>query len=134
MGTLDQSKAEQIAKAACEFEQQRTGHMPKSVRVILSGDTLVITLHGVLTPAEIALAKHPAGAAQLREFHRQLFQSSVDSLWRKIEAIANVEVREASSEIESSAGAVVHVFTSGAVVQVFVLGESVATETWAGAV
>jgi hypothetical protein len=38
--------AKQVALAACEFEQQRTGNVPKSVTVVLSEDTLVITLHG----------------------------------------------------------------------------------------
>ena len=52
---------------------RRTGHVPKSVTVVLSESTLVITLHGALSPAEKALAKSPAGAAQVQEFHRQLF-------------------------------------------------------------
>ena len=44
---MDQSKAtmaQQLAQAACAFEQQRTGHVPQSVTVVLSEDTLVITL------------------------------------------------------------------------------------------
>ena len=41
--------AEQIAQAATAFQQQRTGHEPKSVSVVLSGDTLVVTLHGTHT-------------------------------------------------------------------------------------
>jgi uncharacterized protein YbcI len=46
------SATRQIARAAMKFEQQRTGHLPKSVTVVLSGETLVITLHGALSPAE----------------------------------------------------------------------------------
>src|SRR5437660_922415 len=64
--------ARQIAKAAVTFEQRRTGnHLPKSVTVVLSEGTLVITLHGALSPAERALAESPAGAAKMQEFHRQ---------------------------------------------------------------
>jgi uncharacterized protein YbcI len=44
------SMAKQIARAVIEFERQTTGRVPKSVTVVLSGDTLVITLHGALTP------------------------------------------------------------------------------------
>src|SRR5690349_21947129 len=40
--------AQQIAQAASAFEQQRTGHAPTAVTVILSEDTLVITLRGGL--------------------------------------------------------------------------------------
>ena len=57
--------AQQVAQAASAFQQQRTGHAPKAVTVVLSDNTLVITLHGVLSPAEEALAKSPAGTAQV---------------------------------------------------------------------
>ena len=47
--------------------------------VVLSDTTLVITLHGALSPLERALAKTPDGAAQVQEFHRQLFANAADS-------------------------------------------------------
>src|SRR5580698_5017886 len=78
---VDNSKltmAQQIADAASAFEQLRTGHGPKSVTVVLSEETLVVTLHGALSPAEKALAQTPAGAAQVQDFHRQLFNDSAD--------------------------------------------------------
>ena len=37
--------SQQIAQAAIAFEQQRTGHTPKSVTVVISDNTLMITLH-----------------------------------------------------------------------------------------
>jgi len=57
--------AQQIAQAAVAFEQKRTGHTPQSVTVILSDNTLMITLHGALSLAEKALAKTPVGAAKV---------------------------------------------------------------------
>jgi len=72
--------AEQIAQAASTFQQQRTGHVPSAVTVVLSEDTLVITLHGALSPAEKALAKTPEGAVKVQDFHRQLFASSAEPL------------------------------------------------------
>ena len=80
MDKSNSTMAQQIAEAASAFEQLRTGHGPKSVTVVLSEDTLVITLHGALSPAEKALAQTPAGAAQVQDFHRQLFTDSADSL------------------------------------------------------
>ncbi len=71
MNDSKSSKAQQIAKAAIAFEQRRTGnHVPKSVTVVLSEGTLVITLHEALSPAERVLSQSPAGAAQMQEFHR----------------------------------------------------------------
>jgi uncharacterized protein YbcI len=125
--------AQQIAKAAIAFEQRRTGnHLPKSVTVVLSEGTLVITLHEALSPAERVLAKSPAGAIQMQEYHRQLFANSSDELRQEIQRITGMEVREATAEIEPATGAVVQAFTTGTVVQVFLLAGSAATETWSG--
>lgn len=124
--------AQQVAQAASDFQAQRTGHVPKAVTVVLSEDTLVVTMHEALSPAEKALARSPAGAAQVQEFHRQLFTNSSDSLRREIRRITGVEVREAAAEIETSSGLVVHAFTTGTMVQVFLLAHGVAAEAWRG--
>jgi uncharacterized protein YbcI len=125
--------AHQIAQAAIAFEQRRTGnHEPKSVTVVLSEGTLVITLHDALSPAEKALARTPVGAAQFRELHRQLFANSSDSLRQEIKRITGMEVCEATAEVEPITGTVVQAFTTGNVVQVFQLAGSVPTETWSG--
>jgi uncharacterized protein YbcI len=102
------------------------------VTVVLSEDTLVITLHGALSAAEKAMARNPAGAAQLQEFHRQLFTSSSESLREEIKRITGVEVREAAAEVETTTGTVVQAFTTGTVVQVFLLARSVPADTWSG--
>ena len=71
--------AQQVAEAAAAFEKQRTGHAPQAVTVVLGDETLVITLHGALSPAERALAQTPEGAAQVQDFHRQLFNDSAET-------------------------------------------------------
>jgi uncharacterized protein YbcI len=132
MENLDPSVAQQIAQAAIAFQQQRTGHEPKSVAVVLSGDTLLITLHGALSPAEQALAQSPEGAARVQEFHRQLFTDSADELREEIKRITGVEVREAAGEVEPTSGTVVQVFTTGTMVQVFLLARGVPAGIWSG--
>ena len=126
------SKAEQVAQAASDFQHLRTGHAPQAVTVVLSDETLVITLHGALSPAEKALAKTPEGAAKVQDFHRQLFASSAEPLREEIKRITGSNVREAAAEVEPSTGAVVQVFTSGTMVQVFLLEHGIVTETWSG--
>lgn len=113
--------AEQIAQAATAFQQQRTGHQPKSVSVVLGGDTVMVTLHGALSPAEQAMAQSPEGAAKVQEFHRQLFLNSSDTLSQEIKQITGMEVLERSAEVDSTCGPVVEVFPSGTMVQVFLL-------------
>ena len=128
----ESAMARQVAGAAIAFERQRTGHAPESVTVVLSGDALVVTLHGALTPAEKALAQSPAGAARVQEFHRQLFTDAAESFRQEIKRITGVEVREAAAEVETAAGAVVQVFTTGTMVQVFLLARSVPSDAWSG--
>lgn len=134
MNQRTMTMTQQIAEAASAFEQQRTGHAPTAVTVVLSEDTLVITLRGGLSEVEKALACCREGAAQVQGFHRLLFTNSSDSLWKEITRITGVEVREASAEVDSATGTVLHVFTTGTIVQVFLLAQPLPAETWSSAV
>jgi uncharacterized protein YbcI len=129
MNDTESTMAQEISQVAIAYQTERTGHAPASVTVVLSEDTLVITLHDALTPAEKALALSAKGAAQVQEFHRQLFLNSADSLRKEIKRITGREVREAAAEVEPTSGTVVHAFATGNVVQVFMLNECLSTET-----
>ena len=124
MTSVPSTMAQRVAIAAGAFQQQRTGRAPKSVTVVLGEDTLVVTLRGALSPIEHALAQSPAGAAQVQEYHRQLFTDSCGPLRQEIAKITGVEVRDAMAEIEASTGTVVQVFTTGTMVQVFLLADT----------
>lgn len=124
MDQSPQTVAQRIAEMASALQKQRTGHAPTSVTVVLGDDTLVVTMLDALTPAEKTLARSPAGAAQVQEFHRQLFANSSESLRLEIKRITGREVREAAAEVETATGTVVHAFTTGAMVQVFLLKKS----------
>ena len=121
MNEINSHVARQLAHVAGVLQQQRTGVAPKAVTAVLSDETLVVTLHDALTPGEKALSRTPEGAAQVQEFHRQLFCSSSESMRQEIKTITGREVREAAAEIETATGAVVHAFTTGAMVQMFLL-------------
>ena len=113
--------AKQLADVVRQFEEERTGRMPESVTAELVDASLVITLHGELSPVEMDLAKTPDGAAEVQELHRQLFLTSCGSLLKEIEVITGVAVLEATSEVTTD---------TGTVVQVFVLAASVPASTW----
>ena len=126
MDSVSLTMAQRLAEIASTMQEQRTGHAPQAVTVVLSEDTLVVTLHEALTPAEKALAQSPAGAAQVQDFHRQLFSNSCDAFKDEIRRITGRRVREAAAEVEAATGNIVHAFTTGAMVQVFLLTKSVA--------
>lgn len=129
MNNTNSQIAQELAHVAGVLQQQRTGLAPKAVTAILSEDTLVVTMHDALTPAEKALSRTPEGAAQVQEFHRQLFSSSCESMRQEIKRITGREVCEATAEIETETGTVVHAFTTGAMVQVFLLTPAVVPPT-----
>ena len=132
MQKLDSTMAQQVAQAISAFQEQRTGYPPKAVTVVLSDDTLVVTLHEALSPAEMAVARTPEGTAQVQEFHRQLFKSSVDLLREEIKRITGIAVGEAAAEVEATTGAMVHAFTTGTMVQVFQLAGTISADAWNG--
>jgi uncharacterized protein YbcI len=130
MKPTEGTMARRIARAAQEFERTRTGIVPKSVTVVHGDGTLVITVHGSLSPAEKALSRTPAGAAQVQAFHRQLFASGAETLRNDIRHITGVEVREATAEIDPATGTVVAVFASGTTVQIYLLASEIPPEAW----
>jgi uncharacterized protein YbcI len=123
---------QRIAQAASAYERQRAGRLPQAVNVVMVDDTLVITLRGALSQAEMALADSPEEFAQVQEFHRQLFASTSAALRTEIERITGVDVRDAAAEVVSPSGTVAHVSMNGAMVQVFLLAQSVPFGTWSG--
>jgi uncharacterized protein YbcI len=124
--------ARQIAEAIGAFELRTGSYLPKSMTVVLNDRTLVITLHGALSPTERTLAQNPHGADRLEEFHHALFSSDPGSLRQEIKRITGMDVCEASTELEPAEGAAVKVSTSGTVVHVVLLENSVPMDTWSG--
>tara|TARA_R110002111_G_scaffold255157_1_gene321299 strand:+ start:95559 stop:95975 length:417 start_codon:yes stop_codon:yes gene_type:complete len=121
MSVPETKVTQEIANLVRDFQTQSTGHAPTAVNVVLSEDTLVVTVHGALTPAEQTLVRTPAGAAQVQEYHRQLFASSSEPLKQEMKRITGRTVNEALAEVQPATGAILHAFTSGTMVQVFLL-------------
>ena len=78
------------------------------------------------------VAQTPEGAPRVQHFHRQLFADSAETMRMEIKRITGVDVREATAEVGTKTGTVVHGFTSGTMVQVFLLAHGVPAGTWSG--
>jgi uncharacterized protein YbcI len=112
---------EKVGRAARAFEKLRTKHGRNWVAVFMNEDAVVIALHGSLTAAEKTLAQSPAGAAQVWEFHRDLFADVSATLFQKIKSITGMIVRDVIAEIEPTTGGVVQLFTTDTVGEEFLL-------------
>ena len=115
------SISKELAGIALAMQTERTGHSPKAVTVVAGPETVVVTLHEALTPAEKLLARNAAGAAKVEEYHRALFAVSCDELRQEVQRLTGQRVREAAVVVEPATGAIVHAFTSGTLVQIFQL-------------
>ena len=104
MVAIQPTVAQEIAQAAIAFQRECTGHAPESVTVLLGEETLVVTLHEALVPAEKALWRTPEGAARVHEYHRQLFRTSGAALHQELERILGVEVEESRVEMKPASG------------------------------
>lgn len=124
--------SEKLAKIALSMQAERTGHTPKAVTVVASDETVVITMHEALTPAEKVLARSAAGASKVEDYHRALFAVSCEELRQEIQRLSGRTVREAAVVLEPATGAIVHAFTSGTVVQIFQLESPEAARESAG--
>ncbi len=124
--------AEEVADALSQFQLDQTGHAPRAVTVVMSADTLVVTLHEALTQAERDLSRTEVGAAQVQDYHRRLFETSQTRLRAEILRITGVPVKEAAVELEPGSGAVIHAFTSGSMVQVFRMAGEIPIDVWKG--
>ena len=130
MASSATTMAQEVADAVTKLQTERTGHAPGTVTVVLSEDTLVVTLNNALSPAEIAMSQTEDGAKFVREFHQRLFDCSLDELRKAINRITGIPIREAAVEVETTSGAVIHAFTSGTMVQVFRLSGRISPKTW----
>ena len=91
----------------CTFQPAFTGHTPKAVTVVASEETVVLTLHEALTPAEKIPARTESGAAKVEQYHRALFAVSCDELRKEIQRLTGRRVREAAVVVEPATGAIV---------------------------
>jgi uncharacterized protein YbcI len=107
--------AQQLARSACVSERRQAFHGRDWVVVFLNETTIVIALHCSLTEAEKAQFQSPAGAARVREFHRQLFKNKSAPLVRQIKRLTGMEVMNTTVEFQPETDSVVHFITTNTV-------------------
>jgi len=96
-----------ISTRTAQFEQEYMGREPKTVRVHLVGDLLVVRLTGVLTAAEEHLIKSlPVGKGRdlLKEIRTQLIETARPMLEAMIHETTGVKMLSLHHDISSVTG------------------------------
>ena len=111
------SKGE-IEAAICDglrrFEQEYMGRGPKDVHAHLSGDLLVVRLHGVLTAAEQQLVKSlplEKGRDLLKQVRTHLVETARPLMESMIQDVTGVKVLSLHHDISTRTGEEVILFT-----------------------
>lgn len=125
------SLARQIAQHIRAYHARVEGHPPEAITVVVHGRTLVISLEGALSSVELSLMQSPSGAAQVQEFHRQLFWKPSSTLWHEISKLLGIEGVEPSGDGPASR-ACVQAFANGTVIHVFLLDQPAPASSWSG--
>jgi len=116
-----------IAQATGTFEHLLTGRVPNCVTVISNGDWLVVSLHEALSNVERRLAATADGLARVRDFHRYIFDRSLDSLREHVRHSTGVEINGALAHVDPDTGSVLKTFTTDPAVELFLLGPGLPT-------
>lgn len=114
--------ARQVAQAAGTFEHLLLGRAPTSVTVVTHGDWMVVSLHEPFTAPERRMTRDGEGAERVRDFHRYLFEHSLDSLIAHVRRRTGVDLCAAIVHVDVVTGSVIKTFATSPDVDLFLLG------------
>jgi uncharacterized protein YbcI len=100
-----------ITEALIKFEREFMGRGPFRTRTYVLDELVVIRLEGVLTPAELHLAKDPAGIKLLKDVRMSLIENGKEMLKKTIHDITGRKVISMHSDISALRGERIIVFT-----------------------
>jgi len=101
--TKGQLEAE-ISVAITQFEKDYLGRGPEEARTFIIQDMVLIRLKGVLTPAEVHLAKEEEGAQIIKQVRLRLIESSRPLLEQIIQEKTGLKVISVHTDISTRSG------------------------------
>lgn len=99
-GTLES----EISKALTHWEKQYLGRGSVSVKSDILRDMIIVSLRGILTPAEYSVCKDKDGLLSVKEIRNSLVESGVDELKKIIFTLTNFEVISFYSDLSTQTG------------------------------
>ncbi|GAE36866.1 DUF2294 domain-containing protein [Halalkalibacter akibai] len=93
-----------ISKALTQWEKDFLGRGSVSVKTDILRDMVIITLQGVLTPAEYALCQKDEGRLSIKKIRSELVESGRDMLGNLIQELVGMEVTTFHTDISTKTG------------------------------
>ncbi|MGM0903755.1 DUF2294 domain-containing protein [Mesobacillus maritimus] len=100
----------EISKAITQWEKDFLGRGSVSVKSDILRDMIIVTLKGVLTPAEYSVSQTKEGLLSIKKIRSELVESGIMELKEIILAITRVEVQSFHTDISTNTGERIMVF------------------------
>ncbi|MBC8549993.1 MAG: DUF2294 domain-containing protein [Candidatus Brocadiales bacterium] len=99
-----------ISEAMIKFEKEFMGRGPMETNTFIIKDAVLVRFKGVLTPAEVHLAKSSEGALLIKKTRVQLLQGARNLLENIIMDITSCNINSLHSDISTKTGEKIIVF------------------------
>lgn len=99
-----------IAKSLTQWEKDFLGRGSVSVKADILRDMIIITLKGVLTPAEHALAQKEDGRILIKKIRSELVESGRETLDDLIHQLTGLDVISFHTDISTKSGERIIIF------------------------
>ncbi|KGR81081.1 hypothetical protein CD30_19505 [Ureibacillus massiliensis 4400831 = CIP 108448 = CCUG 49529] len=100
----------EISKSLTQWEKDFLGRGSVSVKTDILRDMIIVTLRGILSPAEYTLCKTKEGLLSVKRNRTALIESGVEDLKEIILNLTGVKVKSFYSDISTHTGERIMVF------------------------
>ncbi len=100
----------EISKALTHWEKSYLGRGSISVKTDIVRDMVIVTLNGILTPAEYALCRDKEGLLSIKTTRNSLVESGQEELKHIVYSITGEEVISIHTDLSTQTGERVMVF------------------------
>ncbi|WP_085992832.1 DUF2294 domain-containing protein [Oceanobacillus senegalensis] len=94
----------EISKSLTHWEKNFLGRGSIAVKSDILRDLIIVTLKGILTPAEHSLCDNKDGLLSIKRYRNSLVESGVDQLKEMILTITGMEVSSFYTDISTNSG------------------------------
>ncbi|MCD8508906.1 MAG: DUF2294 domain-containing protein [Bacillus sp. (in: Bacteria)] len=94
----------EISKALTQWEKDYLGRGSVAVKTDILRDMIIVTLQGILTPAEYSLCKTLEGKSTVKRTRSDLVETGVPTLREMISSITEMDVISFHTDISTKTG------------------------------
>ncbi|MEW9051571.1 MAG: DUF2294 domain-containing protein [Neobacillus sp.] len=100
----------EISKSITQWEKDYLGRGPISVKTDIMRDMIIVTLKGILTPAEYEVCRTKEGILSIKKIRSEMVELGLVDLNEMIQNITGLEVKSFFTDLSTRTGERVMIF------------------------